>query len=107
MGKSYIVVRAEVPDEADRAQFDHWYATDHDAAHWKPIRIGLPWQEQGYQSYRGIGWYRASVRLPAKLPGAGVGFPEFRGSLSLGDRQRRAERGLQHELALGTLKGVG
>jgi hypothetical protein len=29
MAKSYFVVRAEVPDEADRAAFDHWYATDH------------------------------------------------------------------------------
>ena len=29
MGKAYLVVRAEVPDQADRAPFDHWYATDH------------------------------------------------------------------------------
>ena len=57
-------------DPQDQGLKHHWYATDHDAARWKPIRIGLPWQEQGYQSYRGIGWYRASVRLPAKLPGA-------------------------------------
>jgi hypothetical protein len=29
MAKAYFVVRAEVPDEADRARFEEWYATDH------------------------------------------------------------------------------
>ena len=29
MAKTCLVVRAEVPDPADRAPFDHWYATDH------------------------------------------------------------------------------
>ena len=29
MAKAYLVVRAEVPEEADRASFDHWYASDH------------------------------------------------------------------------------
>jgi len=29
MAKGYFMVRAEVPHEADRAPFDHWYATDH------------------------------------------------------------------------------
>ena len=29
MAKGCFVVRAEVPDEGDRKQFDHWYATDH------------------------------------------------------------------------------
>ncbi len=28
MAKAWLVVRAEVP-EADRAAFEHWYATDH------------------------------------------------------------------------------
>jgi hypothetical protein len=28
MAKAYLAVRAEVP-ETDRAQFDHWYETDH------------------------------------------------------------------------------
>jgi hypothetical protein len=28
MAKAHLVVRAEVP-EADRAAFEHWYATDH------------------------------------------------------------------------------
>jgi hypothetical protein len=29
MAKGYLVVRAEVPAEADRAKFDDWYASDH------------------------------------------------------------------------------
>ena len=29
MAKAYFVVRAEVLEEADRASFDHWYASDH------------------------------------------------------------------------------
>ena len=42
MAKSYLVVRAEVPNEADRAQFDHWYATDH-----------LPWAIRDFGAQRG------------------------------------------------------
>ena len=45
------------------------FSTDPRQGHWRPIRIGLPWEEQGFASYRGSGWYRASVRLPALLPG--------------------------------------
>ena len=26
---AYLVVRAVVPDQADRADFDHWYRTEH------------------------------------------------------------------------------
>ena len=57
-------------DPRDQGLKHHWYATDHDAARWKPIRVGLPWQEQGYGTYQGIGWYRTSVQLPVKLPEA-------------------------------------
>jgi hypothetical protein len=37
-----LVVRAEVPDEADRASFDDWYATDH-----------LPWAVKASGARRG------------------------------------------------------
>ena len=57
-------------DPHDQGLSHHWYATDHAEGRWKPIRIGLPWQDQGYRTYQGVGWYRASVRLPAKLPEA-------------------------------------
>jgi hypothetical protein len=42
MAKGYFVVRAEVPDSADRAPFDHWYATDH-----------LPWAIEAFEAQRG------------------------------------------------------
>ena len=42
MRKTLPVVRAEVPNEADRAKFDHWYATDH-----------LPWAIKVFSAQRG------------------------------------------------------
>jgi hypothetical protein len=42
MGAAQLVVRAEVPDPADRAPFDHWYATDH-----------LPWAIRVFAARRG------------------------------------------------------
>jgi alpha-glucosidase (family GH31 glycosyl hydrolase) len=45
------------------------FATD-PHGRWQPVRVGLPWQEQGYRDYRGIGWYRTTVHLPQQLPKA-------------------------------------
>jgi hypothetical protein len=42
MVKGCFVVRAEVPDITDRAQFEHWYATDH-----------LPWAIKAFGAQRG------------------------------------------------------
>jgi hypothetical protein len=42
LAKGYFVVRAEVPDSADRPQFEHWYATDH-----------LPWAIKAFGAQRG------------------------------------------------------
>ena len=56
------------PDPRDVGLGEHWYAPGQDAAPWQPIRIALSWEQQGHESYHGIGWYRAVVRLPAKLP---------------------------------------
>jgi alpha-glucosidase (family GH31 glycosyl hydrolase) len=44
------------------------FSADPRSGHWQPIRIGLPWEQQGHAAYRGVGWYRTSVRLPAQLP---------------------------------------
>ena len=44
------------------------FSTEPRRGHWKPIRTGEPWEEQGYAGYRGVGWYRRSVHLPAQLP---------------------------------------
>jgi hypothetical protein len=42
MAKSWLMVRAEVPDAADRTAFDEWYASDH-----------LPWAMQVFGVRRG------------------------------------------------------
>ena len=42
MAKTLLMVRAEVPDEAERARFDDWYATDH-----------LPWAVRAFGAERG------------------------------------------------------
>lgn len=42
MAKGCFVVRAEVPDEADRERFDRWYSTDH-----------LPWAIKVFGAQRG------------------------------------------------------
>ena len=42
MTKGCFVVRAEVPDEADRERFDHWYSADH-----------LPWAIKVFGAQRG------------------------------------------------------
>jgi len=55
-------------DPNDQGLDHRWFAADHDDRRWKPISVGLPWQDQGFKTYRGVAWYRTSVRLPAKLP---------------------------------------
>lgn len=42
MPKGCLVVRTEIPAEADRDRFDHWYATDH-----------LPWAIRAFRAVRG------------------------------------------------------
>ena len=60
MGTAHLVVRAEVPDPADRAAFDHWYATDH-----------LPWAMRVFGARRGGRcWSRTD-------PGVHYAFYEF------------------------------
>jgi hypothetical protein len=56
MPKAYLAVRAEVP-EADRARFDHWYATDH-----------LPWAVQVFEARRAWRyWSRTDPALHVAL----------------------------------------
>src|SRR5262249_45011131 len=57
-------------DPRDVGLSEQWYASGHAGPAWRPVRTGVPWQEQGYKDYRGIGWYRTVVRLPATLPAA-------------------------------------
>ncbi|GAB2573805.1 DUF5110 domain-containing protein [Dyella jejuensis] len=57
-------------DPQDQGVAQRWFAADGDNGQWKPIRTDQSWQQQGYADYHGIGWYRASILLPAKLPDA-------------------------------------
>jgi hypothetical protein len=63
MAKAYLAVRAEVP-EADRAKFDHWYATDH-----------LPWALRVFKARRA--WRCWSKSDPPSGFGVHVAFYEF------------------------------
>jgi hypothetical protein len=56
------------PDPQNAGLQDRWYTNGYDDGRWRSIRTDAPWQQQGYPDYRGIGWYRASFRLPAALP---------------------------------------
>lgn len=55
-------------DLNDQGLTKRWFAPDFDDRDWKPVRTDLSWQEQGWPGYQGSGWYRSSVRLPARLP---------------------------------------
>ncbi len=55
-------------DPRDQGLSEHWYEGEARSARWKPIRVGAPWQQQGYKDYDGVGWYRTSVHLPPTLP---------------------------------------
>jgi alpha-glucosidase (family GH31 glycosyl hydrolase) len=56
-------------DPADRGMSRHWFAP-RSAAHWAPIKTGMPWEAQGRGKNLGIAWYRTSVHLPTQLPGS-------------------------------------
>jgi alpha-glucosidase (family GH31 glycosyl hydrolase) len=58
------------PDPHDAGLEGHWYASGYDDAHWRRIRTGDSWQQQGFPKDQGIGWYRLSLRVPARLPPA-------------------------------------
>ncbi|HVS76069.1 MAG TPA: TIM-barrel domain-containing protein [Steroidobacteraceae bacterium] len=56
------------PDPHDAGLAGRWYASGYDDSRWRQIRVDTSWRHQGYPDYQGVGWYRASFRLPATLP---------------------------------------
>lgn len=56
-------------DPRDEGVAQRWYAGK-GGARWQSIQVGSSWQKQGHEGYRGVAWYRASVRLPEQLPAA-------------------------------------
>jgi hypothetical protein len=63
VAKAYLAVRAEVP-EADRAEFDHWYETDH-----------LPWALRVFGARRA--WRCWDLGDATEGVGVHVAFYEF------------------------------
>jgi alpha-glucosidase (family GH31 glycosyl hydrolase) len=55
-------------DSQDHGVAPRWFAKDGKRAAWQPVHVGSPWQEQGFKDDHDIGWYLASVHLPAVLP---------------------------------------
>jgi hypothetical protein len=56
------------PDPKDVGQKENWFAQAHPTADWKPLRVGLCWDAQGYENCTGFAWYRRAVPL-ANQPG--------------------------------------
>ena len=55
-------------DSHDRGVKNHWYLSNHNDRHWKKIKIGTTWGNQGYNNYKGVAWYRKTVTMPKNLP---------------------------------------
>ncbi len=56
------------PDPRDEGMKLRWPFGNFNDKSWKPIEIGIPLQNQGYENYGGIGWYFKEVDLPLRLP---------------------------------------
>ncbi len=56
------------PDPHEVGVTQRWYAAGYDDHLWKPIRTDQPWGQQRRGGHSRIGWYRATIRLPAPLP---------------------------------------
>lgn len=44
-----------------------WAQKDFDDSQWVEIQGGIPWEDQGFGSYDGFGWYRQTVTVPENL----------------------------------------
>lgn len=52
-------------DPKAEGHLQKWYEPGFDDASWTPIKIGVPWEDEG-QKYDGVAWYRGTFDLPAK-----------------------------------------
>lgn len=59
-----------------------WAHPDYDDASWVPIRIGAPWETQGYPDLDGYGWYRLHIVIPSSVKEQGM--PKERLQFDLG-----------------------
>ena len=42
-----------------------WAQPEFKVDDWRPIEVGLPWEEAGYEGYDGYAWYRLTFAVPA------------------------------------------
>jgi hypothetical protein len=67
------------PDPGNEGLSQGWHQTEFAAQEgWKDIRIGEPWESQGYPNLDGWAWYRLSVDIPARWKGYDI-FLSFEG----------------------------
>ncbi len=57
------------PDPRNEGVSQGWARPEHPVdASWKPIRIGQPWESQGYPQLDGWAWYRTRLSIPQDWP---------------------------------------
>ncbi|MDD2798051.1 MAG: acetylxylan esterase [Bacteroidales bacterium] len=44
-----------------------WKDPSYNSSHWKNIKSGAVWEEQGFKNYDGFAWYRKKVYIPVEL----------------------------------------
>jgi alpha-galactosidase len=44
-----------------------WSSPAFNDSGWSPIKIGSPWESQGYKDYDGFGWYRLHITIPSSI----------------------------------------
>ncbi|MDR3716096.1 MAG: putative Ig domain-containing protein [Puia sp.] len=44
-----------------------WAAPAFSDSDWAPIKIGAPWEAQGYPGYNGFAWYRLHITIPSAI----------------------------------------
>lgn len=41
-----------------------WITSDFDASDWKPVKVGMPWENAGFPGYDGYAWYQLTFVVP-------------------------------------------
>ena len=52
-------------DPLENGHHKGWFKPEFDDSKWKKLKIGV-WEDQGYQGYDGIAWYRIKFKMPPK-----------------------------------------
>jgi hypothetical protein len=73
--KDYNILKTLNPwrfqtDPDAKGDGEQWFAADFNDSGWKQINSGKFWEDQGFPSYNGAGWYRATIEIPTGKPAA-------------------------------------